>query len=272
MGNIFKPQAVLFAGCGNMGSAILDGALKNEVLKASEVTILDNFESEKILAFQSQGVSLYDVGNALDDFDVIILAVKPQDSDVIMKSLGSSLTSTGLVISIMAGVNISTMESFFKDTSVIRAMPNTPCGIGEGATGFAASSHCSEEQITWAKGLFDAFGQSVFCEQEGMIDAVTSISGSGPAYLFYLAEAMTEQAKKLGFSTENAKILVNQTLKGASLLLDQSSDSASELRAKVTSKGGTTFAATEEFDAQGVKEGIKSGIQKAFERSKELGS
>ena len=277
MGN-FSPKKVLFAGCGNMGSAILDGALKHDLLLPAQVTMLERFGSEKVVSFFDQGVKWAKDVEVTEDgpdktlFDVIILAVKPQDFQSVTVKLVDRLTDRGFVISVMAGVSISKIKNEFGGVGVMRVMPNTPASIGEGTTGICFDHQVSDEQIAWTEELFRSLGKVVIANTEDLIDSVTAISGSGPAYLFYLAEAMTEQAKKLGFSTENAKILVNQTLKGASLLLDQSSDSASELRAKVTSKGGTTFAATEEFDAQGVKEGIKSGIQKAFERSKELGS
>ncbi|MDX2469002.1 MAG: pyrroline-5-carboxylate reductase [SAR324 cluster bacterium] len=272
MGNEFKPKRVLFAGCGNMGSAILDAVLKSKVLVPGNVTILERFESEKILSFQTQGATWKkELSEILDSFDVIILAVKPQDSEAIMNSLGSYVNETGMVISIMAGVNIATMESHFPFATIVRAMPNTPASIGEGATGVTMSKNWGQDEEAWAHSFFGSFGKALFVDSENKIDEITAISGSGPAYLFYLAEAMTEQAIEFGFKPKSAQILVNQTLRGAAMLLDQSGESASDLRAKVTSKGGTTFAATEEFDAKSVKKGIKDGIQKAFERSKELG-
>lgn len=273
MGKIFNPQRVLFAGCGNMGSAILAGALKNEVLKASEVTLLERFESEKILTFAKDGATwVKEIKDLSGSFDVIFLAVKPQDSETLMEALASYISESGMVISIMAGVGIATMESHFPFATIVRAMPNTPASIGEGATGVTMSKNWGGDEETWAHKFFSSFGLSLFVDSEEKIDLITAVSGSGPAYLFYLAEAMTEQAIEFGFKPHSARLLVNQTLKGAAILLEQSGESASELRAKVTSKGGTTFAATEEFDTHGVKEGIKAGIQKAFERSKELGS
>ena len=265
-----NPERVLFAGCGNMGSAILAGALDQKVLSPAQVT--ERFDSERVIDFKSKGVTLVkEIGNLHGKFDVIVLGVKPQDSIVIMDSLSSSLVDSGLLVSVMAGINITQMLTSFPTAAVVRAMPNTPTSIGQGCTGLTANKTTKDEQLLWSYDLFNSLGEVVIVEGEGLIDSVTAVSGSGPAYLFYLAEAMEEQAMALGFKHENARKLVIQTLKGSALLLEQSGEPPSDLRAKVTSKGGTTDAATSEFDVQGVKEGIKAGIQKAFDRSKELG-
>ena len=225
MGKAFNPQAVLFAGCGNMGSAILDGAIKEvntqisdesqslkSFLKPKNVTVLERFESGRVQMFQAQGVNwVKNIDDLNGEFDVIILAVKPQDSAVIMKSLSQYISKSGMVISIMAGVNIATMESYFSSAAIIRAMPNTPVSIAQGTTGITASESSSDDQLNWALELFGTLGLGSYFASEAMIDAVTAVSGSGPAYLFYLAEAMIEQAVNIGVDSSQAKMIVAQT-------------------------------------------------------------
>ncbi len=263
---------VLLCGCGNMGGAILKGAFAQGVLWPKETLILEKQTNDYTEAFQAQGCPrIKDLSRLKEKVQLAILAVKPQDSLPLFHQLYPHFAPEGTLISIMAGVSMETISTHFPLASVIRAMPNTPAAIGRGMTVFVGNDKADEIDLDLTKRIFDCLGQSMEIKDEAMMDGVTALSGSGPAYLFYLAEAMMEAAAKLGFSTDQARLLVNQTLIGASHLIKESGEPPSSLRAKVTSKGGTTAAALGVFQEARIKEALIAGIQAAQARSKELG-
>lgn len=259
-------------GCGNMGSAIVEAILQNNIVSASAITIVEKIDNEYTAKFKSMGATrLNQIGELKKKLDFVILAVKPQGAKEVLKSLSAHVDSDSLILSIMAGISISEIKDFLGDLQIIRSMPNTPCAVHEGMSVYCGNDSVKSESYQLVDSILDAMGKAIQVNEEKMIDAATAISGSGPAYVFYLAEALQEGAEKLGFTPDQAQILAAQTLLGASTLLDQSTDHASILRKKVTSPGGTTEAALNSFENNKIKENLIQGFVAAFDRSIELG-
>lgn len=262
----------LIAGCGNMGGAIMQAALGKTLIQPNELVILEQRPNAFTHAFADLGAMVVeDAANLEGSFEILLLAVKPQDAATLFEQVRASFHPQGLIISIMAGVTLKRLQEAFPQAAIIRAMPNTPASIGEGMTAFVANARCTEVETELALSLFGACGSALHLDEEALIDSVTAVSGSGPAYLFYLAEAMEDAAMDMGFDVHQARLLVGQTLKGASLLLGSAGADPAVLRSQVTSKGGTTFAATTSFDDSGLKARIKKGMLAAQARSQELG-
>ncbi len=268
-GMMKKPVIV---GCGNMGSAMIEALLQQGVYVAQAFTIVEKLENAYIQKLSSQKAVILDEIEKLDEnLELVVLAVKPQDSGSVLKKISSKVNSDTLVLSIMAGISIAEMDSFVPDTQIIRCMPNTPCSLQQGMTVYCGNSLVSADSFELAQKLLSAMGRAFQVKEEIMIDAATAISGSGPAYVFFLAEALKEAASQLGFSEEQSDMLATQTLLGSAMLLNQSNDSPEELRRKVTSPGGTTEAALKYFGEQDVKNLLINGFKASYNRSLELG-
>ena len=189
-----------------------------------------------------------------------------------MELLAQWLLPHQLVISVMAGISLQTMHVALGQSKLVRVMPNIPTLIAEGMSVFFASENVDSDGIKWVKTLFSSCGTCLEAKNEDAIDAATAISGSGPGYLFYFVEQMTESAKSLGFTEEEAQLLVQKTILGATLLWESQQVSPETLRKQVSSPGGTTLAALNHFQSENVGESIKEGIQQAYIRAKELTS
>ncbi len=258
-------------GAGNMCEAIVRGAIDKQVLKAESVIVADP-SADRQSEFEKLGIAATnDNEAAVRDADHVLLAVKPQTLPEIAGVLGKLDAERQVVISIMAGVSTRKIEQTAGlALHVIRVMPNTPLMAGCGMSAICLGRHASDHDAELVHDLFAAAGEAVMLDERQM-DAVTAVSGSGPAYLFYLAEAMADAAKKLELPETVADLLVRQTLLGAATLLSDSEHSAERLRRRVTSPGGTTQAATEHMDSKKVKAAITRAIEKAAARSKQLG-
>ena len=261
-----------FLGYGNMGSAILEGLIQQVVVSPKQVAIYDPAPERRIEA-EKLGVAIAESAAGLAArTDVLVLAVKPQAMGAALKDLGDSLGADALVISIAAGISIAYLqERLGTDRRVIRVMPNTPALVKAGAAGFALSATCTEGDAQTARTIFESIGMADQVD-EGDIDAVTALSGSGPAYFFYMVESLVKAAVAEGLNEAVATKLAGQTLLGAGMLLRASGDSAAILREKVTSKGGTTEAALRRFGEKGFEDVIAAGVHAAAERSRELGA
>lgn len=266
---------VAFMGFGNMGSAILRGLLDTAALSPDRAKVFD-LDAQKTQAASKLGCTV--VSQPIDlvpDTVALILATKPQDIAPAMESMRPAFadsTNTPLVLSVAAGISIkSIQESLGVQVHVARVMPNTPALVGAGAAGIAMSDNASDQDATLAQNLFDAVG---ICEHvsEEMIDAVTALSGSGPAYFFYFVECMVKAAVDLGMDENQAARLATQTAYGAGRLLKDSGESAATLRERVTSKGGTTAAALSALDEHGFESAISAALQAAAKRSQQLGA
>lgn len=262
---------ITFIGGGNMASALI-GGLVNTGFAAADLCAVDISPESLARLEQSFGVRTQGVADAAAlACDVVVLAVKPQQARAVCLAL-APLLERQLVLSIAAGLRIDDLSRWLGGHArLVRAMPNTPALIGAGITGLCAAPAVSAEERDAAERVLRAVGETLWVADESQIDAVTAVSGSGPAYLFLLIEAMQQAASELGFSADDARRLSVGTALGAARLAAQSAEPASVLRERVTSKGGTTAAALAAMAAHGVKEGIVAGVLAADRRSRELG-
>lgn len=264
-----------FAGGGKMAEALIGGLLATGWAAPDELGVIEVAEPRRqYLASTFPEVAVVEdcaAAVASDRFDVrdVLVAVKPQHVADVASVLGAGGAQRAL--SIAAGVRIAALaDGFGADARVVRAMPNTPALVGKGAAAIAASANASGEDLAWARSILEAVG-TVQEVGEELLDAVTGLSGSGPAYLFLLAEAMTDAGIAQGLAPDVADALARQTLLGASTLLSADATPAAELRANVTSPGGTTAAAIAVMQEQGLEAIVGEGIAAAVRRSLELG-
>lgn len=263
---------IAFIGSGNMASALIGGLIQRGTIVAN-LCAIDPSETARARASQQFGIRTSAAVDAtLAAYDAIVLAVKPQVAKDVAKALAPFLATQQLVISIVAGIRSADLSRWLNGhTRIVRAMPNTPALIGMGAAGLFASDGVDGTGRALATDVLNAVGQTVWVDDEAKIDAVTAISGSGPAYVFYFVEALEEAAQRLGLDAQQGHTLVLATLAGAAQLALQSGEAPSVLRERVTSKGGTTAAALASFDASEVKEAIVRGALAADMRAKEMG-
>ena len=265
---------LLFIGGGNMAQAILLGLIA-QGHPPGTICVVEPLQEAR------DAISALDISAVatcspdLLDCDAIVLAVKPQMMKVAIAPLAERL-SAQVVISIAAGVNTSTLAAWLGGTAapydnIVRAMPNTPALIRAGITGLHAAAGVSEDGRHIADRLMSAVGKTVWFDDEAMLDAVTAVSGSGPAYVFYFIEALEQAALELGFNREDARLFATQTFLGGAQLAAAANESAHALRARVTSKRGTTECAIEAFDKHALKQGFIDGVKAACNRSRELG-
>ena len=260
---------IVFIGAGNMAEAIIAGIVKNQVVEASEVLVTD-INEDRLAHF----TAVYGVGRSMDnalavaEADVIVLSVKPQVLSAVWPEIEGALKSDALVVSIMAGIPSATIANG-KPIRVVRVMPNTPSLVGEGAAGIAAGEFATPADLDVAQKLLGAVGVAKVVE-ESEIDAVTALSGSGPAYVFYLLESMLAAADQMGLDACVSRELALSTVIGSAKLMKESGEEAAELRAKVTSKGGTTHAAMSTMEELGVKDSIVTAMLAAQARSVEI--
>jgi pyrroline-5-carboxylate reductase len=235
---------ILLIGAGKMGGAMLEGWLKRGVTP-DQVTVLDPYPSDRMRELSKAGLRLSPALSEIGAIDIIILAIKPQMLDAAAETLKSIVGAGTLVVSILAGKTIADIQARVPALKfVVRAMPNTPASVGRGITGCAASAAVSDKQKQQTSQLLAAIGRVEWVTDESLIDAVTAVSGSGPAYVFHLVECMAAAGVKQGLSSELAMSLARATVEGAGELLFQDPDtSAAVLRQNVTSPGGTTAAA-----------------------------
>lgn len=269
-----------FIGGGNMATALI-GGLAGKLTSGANIHVVDvNADALQKLERQFGVTGAQQIGMALQHVDVIVLAVKPQQMKDVVAQLkpfvSARKTATGvsvpLVLSIAAGIRAVDLSRWLDGHgAIVRTMPNTPALIGQGITGMVALPGVSDAQRASADAIMRAVGATVWLDDEALIDPVTAVSGSGPAYVFYFIEAMQQAALEMGLSTEQGTQLAIATFVGASQLAAQSTEPVSVLRERVTSKGGTTYAALTSMDASGVKGAIVSALKAAAARGKELG-
>jgi len=269
---------ITFIGGGNMGRALISGLLANE-FKSNQISVVEANTATALKLHEDFGVqaisALEQIAFDFTKNNVVVMAIKPQDFNVVAKGLSSKLkhasASAPLVISIAAGIRLQDMSRWLDHVRCVRAMPNTPALIGKGITGLFADTAVNEADRDLAQTICNAVGQSVWVSEEKLIDAVTAVSGSGPAYVFAFLEAMQSAGEKLGLNPVNARKLAYATLEGATQLALNSDEHAGVLRERVTSKGGTTAAALEVMRQQGWHEILEKAIAAASHRSKAMG-
>src|SRR5574343_1433539 len=262
---------IVFLGGGNMANALIGGMVK-QGFAAADIDVIDPGTDARAKLAASYGVACHaTAAEAPANPDVLVLAVKPQQMKEAVGPLVGKLNGS-LVISIAAGLDMAALSRWLGGhRQIVRCMPNTPALIGAGMTGLCAMADVSEAQRALADRVLKAVGTTVWIADEAKIDGVTAISGSGPAYVFLFIEALQQAAAELGFTPEQGRQLAIETVQGAAALAAQSSEPASILRERVTSKGGTTEAALKVMAERGVKEGIIAGCKAAEARGQELG-
>jgi len=260
-----------FIGGGNMAQALI-GGLAGKLVPASHIHVVDVMPDTLGRVHERFGATTAtEPTDALTGCDVIVLAVKPQQLREVVVTLKPFLNSQ-LVLSIAAGIRAADISRWLGGhQAIVRTMPNTPALIGRGITGAYAMSGVSDLQRQNADALLRAVGETVWVRDESQIDAVTAISGSGPAYVFYFIEAMQQAATELGLSADHGRQLAQATFAGAAALASQSDEPVSILRERVTSKGGTTYAALTSMEASGVKAALVKALHAAADRGRELG-
>jgi pyrroline-5-carboxylate reductase len=264
-------------GAGSMGGAILSGLIAAGTAADSITASTATTQSAKALTekFSIKTFALETSASAnadaAKDADILLIAVKPAKVLETLEQIKDSVKDGSLVISVAAGVTTESMEQAIgSKASVIRAMPNTPSIVGHGVTGIAKGKSANDAQLELAKELFNTVGQVLIVEED-KINALSTISGSGPAYVFYFAEKLMNAAKKMGFSEKEANLMVRSTFLGSATLLAASSDSPETLRAQVTSPNGTTMQATARFDEADLERVFIEATEAALARAIELG-
>lgn len=261
---------ICFIGGGNMATALIGGLLKRD-FKAAQLRAVEINADNRARLQQAFGVqATAELAAGIAGSDVIVLAVKPQQLREVAKQL-PSLLSGQLLISIAAGIRAADLALWLGTQNVVRAMPNTPALILSGITGLYALPKVSKAQRDTAQTILAAVGDILWVEEEAMMDAVTAVSGSGPAYVFYFIEALQQAARELGFDEAAARRLALGTFKGAAKLAESSDDDVSILRARVTSKNGTTERALLSMEKDDVMKRIVDAVHLAAVRSKEMG-
>ena len=262
-----------FIGSGNMAEAIIKGILSANVYNPENIFVSDiRNERLEFLAKNYEVKTYKDNSELTSQVQTLVLSVKPQNMTDVLGGIKQSIDSVKLVISIAAGIKVEKIASVLGNIAIIRVMPNTPALIGQGASALYANERAMQ-LLEQALSIFSSVGKAVVVEEEELIDAVTAVSGSGPAYYFLLMEEMIKAGVELGLPEDIAKDLVLQTAKGAGLLAseaDKNDESPAILRKKVTSPGGTTEAALKVFTEGNFGSLVSAALKKANDRSIEL--
>ncbi|MEY2152087.1 pyrroline-5-carboxylate reductase [Rhodanobacter sp. 115] len=262
---------IAFIGGGNMARSLIGGLLKTGVAAADIRIAEPQAEAREALARDFGVTTFADNALAIHDADVVLLAVKPQVMPAIREGLRDTLQrQRPLLISIAAGVRLDQLERWFGNLPIVRCMPNTPALIGAGATGLCANARVSAPQRAQAQHILDAAGLTRWIDDEALMDTVTGLSGSGPAYFFALVEALEDAATAQGLPRDTARALAVQTCLGAGRMLAESGEAPGELRRRVTSPNGTTQAALESFAADGLPRIAARAVAAATQRGGEL--
>ncbi|MEH7252282.1 pyrroline-5-carboxylate reductase [Neobacillus niacini] len=261
-------------GAGSMAEAFISGMLENSLIDRKNVWVTNNSNVDRLQKLQERyGVSTtYDLNELLAGADMVILSMKPKDVATAIHDIRDYLTEQMLVVSVLAGVSMSTIETLTRlPIAIVRAMPNTSAAVGKSATAVAVNERVTPQQIELMKNLFGTVGLTTFVEEE-QLDAVTGLSGSGPAYIYYLIEAMEKSAVEVGLDKEMASELIVQTLIGAAEMVKNSAKSSEQLRRDVTSPGGTTEAGVKVLEEHQVQQAFISCIKAATAQSKKMGA
>jgi pyrroline-5-carboxylate reductase len=263
-------SSLCFIGGGNMARSLIGGLVARGI-DAQRITVADPFAGALQVLREQFGVRVtQDNPVAAQGADVIVLAVKPQEMRRVVTGLAASFSGTPLIISVAAGIRASDIQRWAGGVPVVRCMPNRPALQGCGMTGLFATEDVSAERRALAAELLSAVGATLWLEHEAQMDAVTAISGSGPAYFFLLIEMLEQAGVALGLSAEASHRLAVETAYGSGLMAREASESAATLRQQVTSKGGTTEAALRHLEANNVRDIFAAAVAAAARRSTEL--
>jgi pyrroline-5-carboxylate reductase len=265
-------KTIAFLGAGNMAEALVKGLLRAKVAAPGEILCTDRRAERGPELKERYGVAFTTSNkDATERADIVVLSVKPQVMNKLLAEIAPALNDRKLVISIAAGVPLAAIErKVGHGVRIVRTMPNTPALVGAGATALAAGEHATDDDLRQAKALFDAIGKTVVVD-EPLLDAVTGLSGSGPAYIFLIIEALSDAGVKVGLARTQAQDLAAQTVLGSAKLLIETGEHPGRLKDQVTSPGGTAIAGLHTLEAGGLRTTLMNAVEAATTRSRELG-
>ncbi|HEX6096148.1 MAG TPA: pyrroline-5-carboxylate reductase [Thermoanaerobaculia bacterium] len=265
------PRTIGFIGAGNMAEAMIRGLLRGNDFAPEQVSASGPRAERARELREKYGIDATTDNKTPAQKDIVVLSVKPQILSRVLDEVGDAIRADALVISIAAGVPVATIQSrLASGTRVVRAMPNTPALVDAGATAIAGGEHARESDLADAKRIFDAIGLTVILE-ESALDAVTGLSGSGPAYVFLILEALSDAGVKVGLSRRTAQLLAAQTVLGSAKLLLETNEHPGRLKDMVTSPGGTAITGLHTLEHGGVRTTLMNAVEAATRRSRELG-
>ncbi|MEL6151210.1 MAG: pyrroline-5-carboxylate reductase [Chloroflexota bacterium] len=268
----FRGKNVTFIGGGMMGTAMIGGMLKNNLLSPDQIMVADPSAARGHHLTTTYGVThVADNAEAIKNADVVVLAVKPQFFDQVAADIGGRVGDAEVIVSIMAGVTIATIAEKLEVMRVVRSIPNTPAAIGRGITAWLGTESVSENGMEMARLLLESLGETIQVPEEKYMDMATAVSGSGPGYVFLFMEAMMDAAVHMGFSRSDAEKLVMHTVSGAAAYAMDSDEHVAVLRNQVTSPGGTTAEGLYHMEKNGLRAAVSRGMWGAFQRSVALG-
>ncbi len=271
MDNVLNGKSLAFIGSGAMAGAMIGGLLNSRVVDSKAITASDPHEERTRDLKARFGVSTAteNIG-AARDADIVILSVKPQMLRFVFRDLCGKLRTDALVLSIVAGARVDSMVQGLKHASIVRSMPNTPAQVAEGMTVWTANAAVTPAQRSQAQAILRAFGKELYVADEAFLDMATAISGSGPSYVFLFMEALIDAAVHLGFSREDARTLVTQTVRGSAIYAENSPSHPAEMRNLVTSPGGTSAHALYQLEKGGFRTLLSKAVWAAYQRSVSL--
>lgn len=275
-GNLLKNTKLAFVGCGVMAESIIAGLLREKLVAPSKISGSHPRSERRAELEEKYKIQMFAgnrgaVESLPDENSIVVLCVKPQRVKSVSAELKGAISSEQFVISIVAGATLEMISDALNNHSIVRAMPNTPSQIGAGMTAWTCSEAVENKQKEQVKMLLTALGKEIFVETENMIDMATSLSATGPTYIFMVMEAMTDAGVHLGFSREISRELVQQTMLGSVLFAIESHKHPAELRNMVTSPGGTSAEAIYQMEKGGLRTVLSKAIYAAFQRAVELG-
>ncbi|WP_079710045.1 pyrroline-5-carboxylate reductase [Paraliobacillus ryukyuensis] len=266
-------KKIVFLGAGAMAEALIAGIVKANIVKPEQIVVTNKSNQARLQALASnyQVQTTQSIEQAVTDADAVVFAMKPKDIQTALAEVRPHLTESQVLISVLAGTPITVFhDTLTMNVPIIRTMPNTSSTIGYGATAITVGEHVTEQQLEQTKKLFETVGTVTVVEEDDM-HVVTALSGSGPAYFYYMVEAMQEVAAKKGLEATKAKELIYQTILGVAEMLQQTEETPTQLRKNITSPNGVTQRAVEALYDHHLPETIEAAIEAAIKRSKELG-
>ena len=264
-------KSIGFVGAGNMAEAMIRGLLRGQVFTPKQVTASAPRQERQRELAEKYGIRATGDNREAARQSIVVLSVKPQILSRVLDEIAGTVSAESLVISIAAGVPVTVIQSKLRpETRVVRAMPNTPALVDAGATAIARGEHARESDLEDAKRIFDAVGVTVVLD-ESLLDAVTGLSGSGPAYVFLILEALSDAGVKVGLSRRTAQLLAAQTLLGSAKLLIETNEHPGRLKDMVTSPGGTAITGLHTLEHGGLRTTLMNAVEAATRRSRELG-
>jgi pyrroline-5-carboxylate reductase len=270
---MLKDKIIAIIGTGNMGEALVSGLIGSKSSRPQNIICTD-IRPDTLRSIKANYKVRTTTSNlrAVDEADIVIYSVKPQIMATTLIETASKLDMSKLVISIAAGVPLAAMEACIsKDLRLIRVMPNIAAAVKESATAIAAGGHATKDDVRLALEIFNSIGQTIFLKENYLMDAITGLSGSGPAYIFLIVDALADAGVKMGLARQDALFLAAQTVLGAAKLLIETQEHPGQLKDRVTSPGGTAIAGLATLESGGLRTTLINAVEAATNRSKELG-